>query len=43
MTTVTKIQGVNPIVAMPFTPQGEVDFMSFRRLLPTFRTWVLTD
>ncbi|OPW98054.1 dihydrodipicolinate synthase family protein [Citrobacter sp. A316] len=33
MTTVTKIQGVNPIVAMPFTPQGEVDFMSFRRLL----------
>ncbi|WP_423062049.1 dihydrodipicolinate synthase family protein [Citrobacter portucalensis] len=33
MTTVTKIQGVNPIVAMPFTPQGEVDFTSFRRLL----------
>lgn len=33
MTTVTKIQGVNPIVAMPFTPQGKVDFTSFRRLL----------
>lgn len=33
MSSVDKIQGVNPIVAMPFTPQGDVDKASFRRLL----------
>ena len=33
MSSVAMIQGVNPIVAMPFTAQGEVDFTSFRRLV----------
>ncbi|MBJ9294115.1 dihydrodipicolinate synthase family protein [Citrobacter werkmanii] len=33
MATTAKIQGVNPIVAMTFTSQGDVDFASFRRLL----------
>lgn len=33
MSTVAKIQGVNPIVAMPFSAQGDVDWASFRRLL----------
>lgn len=33
MITVARIRGVNPIVALPFTPQGDVDFTSFRRLL----------
>lgn len=33
MDNVTRIQGVNPIVAMPFTASGEVDEQSFSRLL----------
>lgn len=33
MSAVEKIAGVNPIVAMPFTPQGDIDQVSFRRLL----------
>lgn len=38
MSSVDKIQGVNPIVAMPFTPQGDVDRGSFRRLLAHLST-----
>lgn len=32
------IIGVNPIVAMPFTPQGEIDERSFVRLLEHLAT-----
>lgn len=38
MSSVDKIQGVNPIVAMSFTPQGDVDRGSFRRLLAHLST-----
>lgn len=33
MTISMKIQGVNPIAALPFTSSGEVDYASFGRLL----------
>lgn len=33
MSIVERIQGVNPIVAMPFTASGEIDSQSFSRLL----------
>jgi Dihydrodipicolinate synthase/N-acetylneuraminate lyase len=36
--TAAEISGVNPIVAMPFTPQGEIDEKSFVRLLEYLAT-----
>lgn len=36
--TAAEIVGVNPIVAMPFTPQGEIDERSFIRLLEHLAT-----